>query len=216
MLGRLCAVNSPATRVPSHGTDLMGTTYAIDLVPVDDRGRSARWHWRALVATEPPESFVGFGAAVLAPHDGTVVVAHDGEQDHAARRSQLALLPYMLGQARRLRAGDGAIAGNHVAIAIDADGPFVLVAHLRRGSLLVRPGERVRAGEPIGQCGNSGNSTQPHVHVQVSDSLDWSHAQGLPIAFETPGGPELPADSQVVVVPGRQGRSPDGHVPGSE
>ncbi|WP_434993333.1 M23 family metallopeptidase [Arthrobacter sp. Ld5] len=199
--GRFRARNSPARRVPSHGTDLMGTTYAIDLVPVDAGGRSAPRSWRSLVATEPAERFVGFGAPVLAPAGGVVVVAHDGEEDHAARRSQLALLPYMAGQAQRLRHGPGAVAGNHVVIALGADGPFVLVAHLRRSSLRVGVGSPVREGRPVGECGNSGNSTQPHVHVQVTDSTDWPTARGLPIAFRTPRGVELPGESQLVVVP---------------
>ncbi|WP_394247951.1 M23 family metallopeptidase [Arthrobacter pityocampae] len=199
--GRFRARNSPARRVPSHGTDLMGTTYAIDLVPVDAGGRPAPRTWRSLLATEPAEGFVGFGAPVLAPAAGVVVVAHDGEADHAARRSQLALVPYMAGQAGRLRHGPGAIAGNHVVIDLGDGGPFVLVAHLRRGSLCVEAGSRVRAGQRIGECGNSGNSTQPHVHVQVTDSTDWATARGLPIAFRTLGGMELPAESQLVVVP---------------
>src|SRR5690606_23743425 len=80
--GRWLTRNSPARRVPSHGTHLMGTTYAIDFIPVDDHGRSAPWSWRAAVATEPPEAFVGFGRPVLAPCAGRVVVAHDGEPDH--------------------------------------------------------------------------------------------------------------------------------------
>ena len=159
------ARNSPARRVPSHGTHLMGTTYAIDLVPVDEAGRSAPWHWRALVSTEPPERFVGFGAPVLAPCTGRVVVAHDGEPDHEARRSQLALAPWWLAQGRRVRGGAAAIAGDHVVIALAAGGPFVLVAHLRRSLVTVGVGDRVRAGAVIGACGNSGNSTQPHVHL---------------------------------------------------
>ncbi|MHA7281436.1 M23 family metallopeptidase [Arthrobacter sp. TMS2-4] len=199
--GNFRARNSPARRVPSHGTHLMGTTYAIDLVPVDARGRPAPRTWRALVATERAEDFVGFGAPVLAPAEGVVVTAHDGEEDHVARRSQLALLPYAAGQSQRLRHGPGAIAGNHVVIALGSDGPFVLVAHLRRSSLRVRVGTRVRDGQPIGECGNSGNSTQPHVHVQVTDSTDWPTARGLPIAFRTPEGAELPGESQLVVVP---------------
>ncbi len=207
--GRFRARSSPARRVPSHGTDLMGTTYAIDLVPVDDDGRPAPRTWRSVVATEPAEDFIGFGAPVLAPAAGVVVIAHDGEEDHAARRSQLALVPYMAGQAQRLRHGPGAIAGNHVVIALGAGGPFVLVAHLRRSSLSVRVGTRVRAGQLIGECGNSGNSTQPHVHVQVTDSTDWPSARGLPIAFRTPGGAELPAESQLIVVP-RTGRGAAG------
>ncbi|MHA7239871.1 M23 family metallopeptidase [Arthrobacter sp. TMS1-12-1] len=199
--GRFRARNSPARRVPSHGTDLMGTTYAIDLVPVDAGGRPAPRTWRSLVATEPAEDFIGFGVPVLAPVGGVVVSAHDGEEDHAARRSQLALLPYAAGQAQRLRRGAGAIAGNHVVIALRTDGPFVLVAHLRRTSLRVGVGDRVQAGEVIGECGNSGNSTQPHVHVQVTDSIDWPTARGLPMAFSTSEGVELPAEAQIVVVP---------------
>ncbi len=179
----------------------MGTTYAMDLIPVDDRGRSAPWSWRAAIATEPPEVFVGFGATVLAPAMGTIVLVHDGEEDHDARRSQNTLLLYMLGQAERVRRGPHAIAGNHVVIAMGqgGGGPFVLVAHLRRGSLDVTVGDRVAVGQPLGQCGNSGNSTQPHVHVQATDSTDWNRARGLPIAFMTAAGVELPSESQIIV-----------------
>jgi len=200
LLGRFLARNSPARRVPSHGTHLMGTTYAIDFVPVDERGRSAPLSWRSAIATEPPELFVGFGAAVLSPAAGTVVAVHDGEPDHGARRSQAALLGYALGQAARVREGPGAIAGNHVVIAVEPSGPFVLVAHLRNGSVCVAPGEWVTPGQVIGQCGNSGNSTQPHVHLQATDSTEWAVARGLPIAFVTPRGLELPGESEVVVV----------------
>ncbi len=199
--GRFRARNSPARRVPSHGTHLMGTTYAIDLIPVDARGRSAAWSWRASVATERPDVFVGFGAIVLAPATGVVVSAHDGEEDHEARRSQGSLLVYVAGQPQRIRRGVGAIAGNHIVIALDTDGPFVLVAHLRKGRLRVRVGDRVDAGQPIGECGNSGNSTQPHVHLQVTDSIEWSRARGIPISFETPDGPQIPRESEIVVVP---------------
>ena len=194
------ARNSPARRAPSHGTHLMGTTYAIDLIPVDSRGRSAPWSWRAVATTERPEDFIGFGATVFAPGAGVVVVAHDGEIDHEARRSQLALLRYMTGQAERIRRGPGAIAGNHVVIDLGDDGPFVLVAHLRKGSVSVRVGDLVSDGQPIGKCGNSGNSTQPHVHVQVTDSIEWSTARGVPIAFRTIAGAELPAESQLITV----------------
>lgn len=202
--GRWRARNSPARRVPSHGSDLFGTTFAIDFVPVDERGRSGPRSWRAALATEPPEVFHGFGRAILAPVDGTVAAVHDGEIDHAARRSQLTLVPYLLGQRSRARAGAPGLAGNHVVIRVGTDGPFVLLAHLRRASVAVAPGDRVRAGDVVGACGNSGNSTQPHVHVQATDSTDWERARGLPIAFTSPGDPvpTLPAESEVVSVPG--------------
>ena len=204
--GRWLARNSPARRVPSHGTDAFGVTYAIDFIAVDGRGRSAPRTWRTLLSVEDPELFRGFGEPILAPEAGTVVIAHDGEPDHEARSSQLALLPYALSQAKRVRAGAAAIAGNHVVLALGPDGPFVLLAHLRRGSLRVHPGQSVRSGDHLGECGNSGNSTQPHVHVQVTDSTHWPTAKGLPLAFRRSGesGSDtrdrtwIPAESEIV------------------
>ena len=199
--GRWLARNSPARRVPSHGTHLFGTTYAIDFVAVDEHGRSAARTWRTLFSVERPELFVGFGRPVLAPVGGRVVAVHDAEPDHAARRSQLALLPYALRQRERVRAGGAAIAGNHVVIALGSAGPFVLLAHLQQGSVLVRPGDAVESGNRIGSCGNSGNSTQPHVHVQVTDSLDWPRSRGLPMAFAAADGSVgMPGESEIVVV----------------
>ncbi|PSK98667.1 peptidase M23-like protein [Haloactinopolyspora alba] len=164
----------------------------------DDRGRSAPATWRTWLSHEPPTAFVGFGRPVLAPAAGTVVIAHDGEPDHAARRSQLALIPYALGQARRVRTGITAIAGNHVVVALEPGGPFVAVVHLSHGSVRVAPGDVLAAGDPVGDCGNSGNSTQPHVHVQVTDSTDWPNANGLPMAFGHHAG--MPAESEIVDV----------------
>lgn len=208
--GRWLARNSPARRVPSHGSHALGTTYAIDFIAVDERGRSAPPSWRSWFGTEPPEGFVGFGQPILAPIAGTVVAAHDGEPDHEARRSQLTLLPYMLGQAGRLRdGGPNAIAGNHVVLALGTDGPYVALVHLRRGTVSAKPGDVVATGDRLGECGNSGNSTQPHVHVQAVDSPDWATATGLPIAFRfrrttSPPGEVvvgLPAESEIVEPP---------------
>jgi len=191
--------NSPANRVPSHGTDAFGSSYAIDLVPVDEQGRSAARTWRGLVAAEPPEVFVGFGRPILAPTAGRVALVHDGEPDHEGHRSQLTLLPYMLGQSRRARRGASGLAGNHVVIAIGSDGPFVLLAHLQRGSVQVQPGQQISAGLPLGRCGNSGNSTEPHLHLQVSDSINWNSARGLRFTFRRPDGSTwLPANTEIV------------------
>jgi len=179
------ARNSPARRVPSHGTSRFGTAFAIDLVPVDDRNQSAPATWRTALATEPCTAFVGFGRPLLAPIAGTVVATHDGEVDHDARRSPVAYLGFALGQARRIRSGIAAVAGNHVVIQAEPGGPYVLTAHLQHGSLCVSAGQRVEVGELIGACGNTGNSTQPHVHLQAVDSLDWDRANAVPIVFRS-------------------------------
>ena len=196
---------TPAARVPSHGTHFGGQTYALDFVPVDERGRSdARRDWRSVLAAEPVQRFVGFRRPVLAPADGVVVAVHSGEPDLVARRSPVAALPYLLSQGRRLRQGVAAIVGNHVILQL-AGGEFVLLAHLRARSPRVRPGDRVRPGQPVAECGNSGNSTQPHLHFQVMDSADLLAARGLPVAFRdyvvSSGGP---AGFRSVGVPGQR------------
>jgi hypothetical protein len=209
--GRWLTQNSPARRVPSHGTHLLASAHAIDFVGVDARHRTAaRRDWRTLLATEPAERYVGFGRSILAPADGVVVQTHNGEPDHQGRRSQLALVPYALGQAARLRAGVEAVAGNHVVVALRDQEAFVALVHLRRGSIRVSVGEEVVAGQVLAQCGNSGNSTQPHVHVQVADGPDMTTARGLPMSFrpfrEWPRGANeptlresgLPAEGSVV------------------
>jgi hypothetical protein len=182
--GLWLARNSPARRVPSHGTDLLGERYAIDFIGVDGRRRTAhRRDWRTFLATEPAERFFGYGRPILAPADGIVVEVHDGEIDHVGRRSQLTLVPYALGQPARVRQGVGAIAGNYLIIVLRDSGAFVALAHLRAGSIRVAAGEEVTAGHLVAACGNSGNSTQPHVHMQVMDSPDLSVARGVPMAF---------------------------------
>ena len=159
--GSWLAINSPARRVPSHGTTLFGTTYAIDFVAVDAGGRSAPRTWRTFLYVEPPEHFRGFGAPILAPASGTVVIAHDGEPDHAARRSPVALVSYALGQAGRARKGMAAIAGNHVVVALGPAGPYVAVVHLRHATVSVRPGDPVRTGSRSGSAGTRATAPSP-------------------------------------------------------
>jgi peptidase M23-like protein len=68
-------------------------------------------------------------------------------------------------------------AGNHVVLDIGGD-RYVLMAHLRQGSLAVAVGQRVRVGDRLGAVGNSGNSTGAHLHLQVQDGPDLTTADG--------------------------------------
>ena len=175
--------NSPARRVPSHGTRAFGSSHAIDFVAVRDGRTASVRDWRSVFAVEPVERFFAFDQPIIAPTSGRVVSVHDGEADHLARRSQLTLIPYVLTQASRARRGGPGLAGNHVILDMADGGPYLVVAHLRCGTVAVRPGELVEAGKLLGRCGNSGNSTQPHVHLQVMDHADPLVAAGVPIAF---------------------------------
>jgi len=68
--------------------------------------------------------------------------------------------------------------GNYVVID-HQNGEFSLMAHLIPGSLKVRVGTPVQAGSELGRCGNSGNSTMPHIHWQVMDNANANQARGL-------------------------------------
>ncbi|MGD7706531.1 M23 family metallopeptidase [Microlunatus sp. Y2014] len=193
--GRWLVRNSPANRVPSHGTALFGLSHAIDFVPVDDDGRSAPYTLTSLLRTEPPSAFTGFGRAVVSPIDGVVVGTHTTEPDHDSFRG-LPSVGYALTQRRRLDSGLSAVIGNHVLVETTWAGGIAVVAvcHLQQGSVLVSSGDTVRSGQPIGRCGNSGNSTEPHVHLHALDSRDLLHSAAVPITFR--GG--LPHNGEVV------------------
>ena len=162
--GRWLVQNSPADRVPSHGTASFASSYAIDFVPVDAQGRTAPITVGTLTRPEPPERFPGYGRDLLSPVHGVVIRTHDAEPDHPAYRG-LPSIGYALTQRRRAQAGWAALAGNHVLI--ESEGIVVALCHLQQGSLTVRAGQRVHASDVLARCGNSGNSTEPHVHVQV-------------------------------------------------
>jgi len=178
--GRWIALNSPADRVPSHGLHAYGQTYAIDLVPQERGERPAALRWWP--ATRPADAATGFGAPVVAPAAGRVVRAVDGARDHRTRDSWLALPWFFVEASLRELGGPGRLLGNHLVLEI-GDGGYALLAHLRRGSIAVRVGDEVVAGQPLAACGNSGSSTEPHVHFQVMDHPRPLLAAGLPFRF---------------------------------
>lgn len=73
-------------------------------------------------------------------------------------------------------------AGNHVVIDFGA-GEYGLLAHLRAGSLQVAEGDTVAPGDEVGRCGNSGNTTEPHLHFHLQTSPDLNESEGLPAQF---------------------------------
>jgi murein DD-endopeptidase MepM/ murein hydrolase activator NlpD len=198
--GRWSAINSPADKVPSHGLHAYGQTYGIDFVHVPHGRYEPKLGWSP--ARRPADAHPGFGKPIVAPADGTVVRVHDGERDHRTRSSWPGLLLWFAEGFFRELTGPDRILGNHVVIEI-APGAYAVMAHLRRGSSKVRAGDRVRAGEEIAACGNSGSSTEPHVHFQVMDRPRALLAAGLPFtltgAADEDGRPTaMPATGDVI------------------
>ncbi|MEV5433743.1 M23 family metallopeptidase [Streptomyces sp. NPDC052701] len=186
--GRWTARNSPADRTPSHGTHAYGQTFAVDIVAEPEPGTRPGFRWLWPLARRNGD-FPAFGAPLLAVADGTVVRATDRQRDHLSRTSLPALLYLMLLEASvRDLLGARRILGNHVVLDL-GDGTCALYAHLRRGSLAVREGDRVRAGQLLAHCGNSGNSTEPHLHFQLMDGPDPDSARGVPFTWHGIGVP---------------------------
>ncbi|WP_432149289.1 M23 family metallopeptidase [Streptomyces sp. bgisy029] len=191
--GRWSALNSPADKVPSHGTHVYGQTYAIDIVAepeVADGEPPARpafrWLWPLFRRNR---AFPAFGVPLLAVADATVVRVSDGQRDHLSRNSLPALAYLMLVEgAIRSILGVHRVFGNHVILDL-GDGTYAAYAHVRRGSLLVKAGDTVRAGEEIGRVGNSGNSSEPHLHLQLMDGPDLDTARGVPFTWRGVGVP---------------------------
>lgn len=190
--GRWLVQNSPANRVPSHGTDAFATAYAIDFVSVDERGRSARITAQSLFHPDPAERFPGFRRPILAPIDGRIVAASSTQPDHPAYRG-FPSIGYALSQRRRIQAGWPALAGNHVFLET-AEGIIVALCHLQQASITAKIGDRIHTGEPIARCGNSGNSTEPHLHIQAIDTADIARARAVPMTFNG----ALPRNGDVV------------------
>ncbi len=190
--GRWLGMNSPASKVPSHGLHAYGQAYAIDLVhePTD----ATRPTFGDGPAMRASRDYPAFGQPVVAMIDGVVVKASGWRRDHRARSSKLALVYLLVEGALRELGGPGFLIGNHVTIR-GADGIFATVAHLQHGSVRVRVGDSVHVGERIAQCGNSGNSSEPHVHAQLMDGPSPWTAQGLPMTFQ---GITLDDDSEPV------------------
>ncbi|QIN77344.1 peptidoglycan DD-metalloendopeptidase family protein [Rubrobacter marinus] len=163
--GEWYVYNGGPDEATSHSWDVVAQRYAYDFVMVD--GSLRRWSR----AGEHLEDYRCYGAPILAPADGLVVELRDGVRD--APGAGTGWVDLLTDDFR----------GNFVTIR-HAEGEYGFLAHLIPGSVRVAVGERVKAGQEIGRCGNSGHSTEPHLHFHVQDRADFFQAAGLPVAFD--------------------------------
>ena len=180
------AVTSPADRVPSHGTDVLGQRFAFDFLITDER-RGGHYHpagWlRTVLIGVPTRECYAWGRPVHAPFGGEVIRAADGfgerERVHPIREAVLAIRTALTFSVDRL----ADVMGNYVLI---QSGDLVAgLVHLAPGSVTVAEGENVETGDLVGRVGHTGNSTSPHLHFQLMDNPDPVVARGVPCAFRT-------------------------------
>lgn len=133
-----------------------------------------------LVGSRQLRDYGCYGVPVVAPIEGIIVDAHDGEPDELP-----GMLPNKVYQPE----------GNHIILRL-ADGTYLIIAHLMAGSLRVERDQWVKEGSLIAQCGNSGMSSEPHIHIhhQRQNPLDvpQNFAEGLPLYFRDHFGDPMP------------------------
>ena len=151
----------------NHHLSAYNQQFAIDLVRLENG-----YVFDPSGNTEGNAAAFGWGQALLSPADGRVAFARDDMEDTDG--------PGLVSE-------PGDAAGNVVVIELDS-GLFVLLAHLQHRSLRVKEGDAVRVGDGLAAVGNSGNTTLPHLHLQVQTHVDlWDpDNRSIPFAF----GPE--------------------------
>jgi len=136
-----------------------GQRFAYDILKVVD-GSTHRGDGTSL------EDYYCWNERIIAPAGGTVLEVVDDVPDQAIGTRN-----------------PNAPAGNHVMLDL-GNGEYALLAHLRQGSVAVRKGQQVAAGDELGRCGNSGNTSEPHLHFHLQDAPVFGEGDGLPAFFE--------------------------------
>jgi murein DD-endopeptidase MepM/ murein hydrolase activator NlpD len=137
------------------------TRFDIDFVRVED----VRFDQNA----PPPrnEDFAAFGQPILAPGSGAIAVVRDGIPDN---------LPGQINEKAQERVGNFVVIDH-------GNGEYSLLAHLKNGSVKVQVGDKVAVGQKVGECGNSGNSSGPHLHYGLRGAPSPDKSMSLPAQF---------------------------------
>ncbi|HSE31381.1 MAG TPA: M23 family metallopeptidase [Pyrinomonadaceae bacterium] len=153
--------------IPVGGRAHIAQRFAIDFLQLNPDGRSFAGDQK------DNKSYRCYGAEALAVADGVVVATKDGIPENVPGPTSRAV-PITL----------ETVGGNHIILDL-GDGRFAFYAHLQPGSLRVKIGDRVRRGQVLALVGNSGNSTEPHLHFHISDANSPLGSEGLPYAFSS-------------------------------
>lgn len=140
--------------------------YALDLVVADESGRVVHGD------EDKKENWIGFDFPLVAPGAGMVVQIENNQPD------EMQFDPTLAAKDQKV------FVGNYIVLD-HGNGEFSAMGHLKRGSIVVKPGDRVERGQIIGHMGRSGmGSGLVHVHYQLQNSPDLFQSDGLPAQFE--------------------------------
>jgi murein DD-endopeptidase MepM/ murein hydrolase activator NlpD len=199
--GEWLAANGPSNTsghrralVPIGGGAHIAQRFAIDFVQLREDGRTFTGDQK------DNKNYRCYGAEALAVAAGTVVGVKDGIAENVPGVNSRAV-PITL----------ETVGGNYVIVEL-SDGHFAFYAHLQPGSLRVKLGDKVRPGQVLGLVGNSGNSTEPHLHFHISDANSPLGSEGLPYALSSfevqgkgwgwkPGSPNSPVEKRAMQMP---------------
>ncbi len=169
--------------IPIDGHATISQRMAIDWVRLRDDGKTFHGD------EKDNKNYYAYGSEALAVADGVVTEVKDSIPQNIPGENSRAVPITLV-----------TVGGNHVILDIGG-GHYAFYAHLQPGSLRVQLGDRVRRGQVLGLVGNSGNSTEPHLHFHIEDGNSPLGAEGLPYAlsaFEVVGRGDgwKPADAK--------------------
>jgi murein DD-endopeptidase MepM/ murein hydrolase activator NlpD len=148
------------TKEQNYHVESVAQKNAFDFLIYDEKGLTHKG------TGEANEDYYAFGKELYAPCDGEVVLVVDGIKDN---------IPGVLNPIY--------IPGNTVIIKT-ANGEFVFFAHFKQHSIVVKQGQKVTTGALLGLCGNSGNSSEPHLHFHLQNTEDMTKATGAKCFFD--------------------------------
>lgn len=140
--------------------------YAIDWIKLGDDGNSYSGD------QYKNSSYHAYDVPILAVADGKIITVKDGLPENVPQKSKPVGMQTLV-----------TMPGNHVIEDIGG-GLYVGYAHLIPGTIAVKAGEHVHRGQVLGRLGNSGNSTEPHLHLQVCNAPSFLICEGVPMEFQ--------------------------------
>lgn len=133
---------------------------AFDIVITNDKGKSYKTDGKT------NEDYYSFGQELIAPCDGEIVLVVDGVKDNIPGTLNPIYIP-----------------GNTVIIKTD-NNEFLFFAHFKQHSIAVKQGQKIKQGQLLGLCGNSGNSSEAHLHFHIQNLEDMNSATGVKCYFD--------------------------------